>query len=61
MELTPPLSNHRCHRCKKYEARIKELEDINDLHRRFNGELRESITELTEWIDKITKNDMEKR
>ena len=58
MELTPPLSNHRCHRCKKYEARIKELEDINDLHRRLNGELRESIIE---WIDKSTKNDTEKR
>ena len=33
-----------CNQCKKYEVRIKELEKINDLHRRLNGELRESVS-----------------
>jgi len=52
------LSNNRCHKCQKYKVRIKELEEINDMHRRLNGELREAIAE---WTSTITKNDTEKR
>tara|TARA_R110000824_G_scaffold116312_5_gene267684 strand:- start:213 stop:404 length:192 start_codon:yes stop_codon:yes gene_type:complete len=37
------FGNHRCFRCQQYQLRIKELEEINDLHRRLNGELRETI------------------
>jgi len=52
------FSNNRCHKCKKYEVRIKELEELNDMHRRLNGELRETIAE---WINTTMKNDTEKR
>jgi len=54
----PLYSYHRCNRCQKYTDRIKELEEINDMHRRTNGELREAIAE---WTSTTTKNDTEKR
>ena len=37
------FGNRRCLKCRQYQLRIKELEEINDLHRRLNGELRETI------------------
>lgn len=49
---------NNCPRCDKYRARIKELEELNDMHRRVNGELREAITECT---NRTTKNDTEKK
>ena len=39
-------------------SRIKELEELNDMHRRINGELRE---EIAEWTSTNMKNDMEKK
>jgi len=56
--VTPMYSHHRCSKCQKYQARIKELETVNDMHRRVNGELREAIIE---WTSTTTKNDTEKR
>ena len=49
-----------CPSCDMYMDRIKELEEINELHRILNGELREAIRTWIE-IDKHMKNDMEKK
>lgn len=38
-----PLSN--CPHCVAYQIRIQELEKINQLHRRENGELREALND----------------
>ena len=53
MDLFLPFSKHKCTKCKKYEWRIKELEELSHLHRRLNGELRETIAELTGVIEKF--------
>ena len=47
-----------CPSCVIYLSRIKELEELNDMHRRVNGELREVIAE---WTSTNMKNDMEKK
>mgnify|MGYP003137417614 CR=1 FL=1 len=47
-----------CPSCNMYMSRIKELEELNDMHRRINGELREVIAE---WTSTNMKNDMEKK
>ncbi len=47
-----------CPSCIIYMSRIKELEELNDMHRRINGELREVIAE---WTSTNMKNDMEKK
>ena len=47
-----------CPSCNVYMSRIKELEELNDMHRRINGELREVIAE---WTSTNMKNDMEKK
>ena len=47
-----------CSSCIVYRDRIKELEELNDIHRRINGELREAIAE---WTSTTTKNDTEKK
>ena len=38
-----PLSN--CPHCVAYQIRIQELEKLNQLHRRENGELSESLND----------------
>ena len=48
----------KCPSCIIYRARIKDLEELNDMHRRLNGELREVITA---WTSTNMKNDMEKK
>ena len=45
-----------CYSCDVYMARIKELEELNDLHRKLNGELREAIA----WISMNMNKPMEK-
>jgi len=47
-----------CSSCAIHRTRIKELEELNDMHRRINGELREVIAE---WTSTNMKNDMEKK
>ena len=47
-----------CFSCTIHRNRIKELEELNDMHRRINGELREVIAE---WTSTNMKNDMEKK
>ena len=46
-----------CHCCHIYKARIQVLEEINDFHRRLNGELREL---LIAWTNTSTSKPLEK-
>ena len=46
-----------CPTCDMYRARIRELEKINESHRKLNGELRVMIAS---WISTNTNRPMEK-
>lgn len=57
MESRDSTSN-TCPNCDMYRARIRELEKINDSHRRLNGELRIVIAE---WTSTNTQKDTENK